>query len=501
MVQLFFSSVFSAAFLEVLLLLPFLLMARSLAIIPRSLALDDVAATPSAARLAARNAAKPVVPPPSVLSTAATVRRAALDRAAAAKATASAKKRKAPKAPVVTASPHHSPGPAVTPILVESPASSRVGGFSQGAVGRSAAAAIAPLLAEQSAKKLRVAAAPGDLAAPKWPGELEIASQPDKLVLFEAARLKYEATCTLTDHVPAPLKEAFDVLLIPTLRRWLGMPKGTALCADWVVLTPSLDAAIMPMLKAKFVVVSAMSLRASLKALRIRSFSASWLDLNRAFDAFSAKWDVAVFEAQRHGVSLASPDLADILKAACSEVPCLADAIDGRQDDVLRLEASVRAFLEREEARALDPSQAKTQRPPVDSRRPSSVSFAPPSPSASPARVPVPPPSQSPSRPKTPAAPASHRLLAVAAEVMQGVCCNCGLSGHAANDCVAAELFPSLGRGPSGVWRKGEREAWLKSLPPDTVSAIVAGVRWRPRRPRPLTVRFPPCPPAVRRRQ
>jgi hypothetical protein len=182
---------------------------------------------------------------------------------------------------------------------------------------------------EQSAKKLKLAAAPGDLAAPKWPGELEGASQPDKLVVFEAARLRYEATCALTEHAPAPLKEAFDVLLVPTLRRWLGMPKGTALCKDWLVLSPALDAAIMPMLKTKFVVVSVMSLRASLKLLRFRAFSPSWLDLSRAFDAFSAKWDVAVFQAQHHGVSLPSPDLADLFKAACAEVPCLADVIDG----------------------------------------------------------------------------------------------------------------------------------------------------------------------------
>ena len=50
-----------------------------------------------------------------------------------------------------------------------------LGGFSPGALGRSVAAAIAPLL-EQSSKKLKLAAAPGDLAAPKWPGELEVAS-------------------------------------------------------------------------------------------------------------------------------------------------------------------------------------------------------------------------------------------------------------------------------------------------------------------------------------
>lgn len=145
---------------------------------------------------------------------------------------------------------------------------------------------------------------------------------------------------------------------------------------DFVSLTPALDAAILPLLKAKVVVVSAMSLRASLKALRVRPFTSSWLDLNRAFDAFSAKWDVAVFEAPRHGVSLPSTDLADILKAACAEVPCLADAIDGRQDDVLRLEAAVSSFLEREEARALDPTQAQTQLPPADSRRPNIMARA-----------------------------------------------------------------------------------------------------------------------------
>ena len=77
---------------------------------------------------------------------------------------------------------------------------------------------------EQSAKKTKMKAAPGDLSAPKWPGELEVASQPDKLTLFEAARVKYVATCVLSDHVPTPLHEAFDVLLVPTLRRWLGMP-------------------------------------------------------------------------------------------------------------------------------------------------------------------------------------------------------------------------------------------------------------------------------------
>jgi hypothetical protein len=101
---------------------------------------------------------------------------------------------------------------------VDSPA--RVGvGFSPGAVGRSVAAAMAPLFAQQSAKKLRLKAAPGDLSAPRWPGELEVASQPDKLALFEAARVKYVATCAITEHVPTPLHEAFDVLLVPTLRR------------------------------------------------------------------------------------------------------------------------------------------------------------------------------------------------------------------------------------------------------------------------------------------
>jgi hypothetical protein len=283
-------------------------------------ALDSVLAfvqTPSEKRLVARNAAA-----------------AALSVAP----TGQAKKRAAP-VPAVGA--RHVPASLRTPPVVLTPVVDLPPpppAFSPGAIGRSVATAMAPLFELQaSAKKLKVKAAPGDLSAPKWLGELEVVSQPDKLTLFEAARAKYVATCKLSDYVPTPLHEAFDVLLVPTLRRWLGMPKGTALCSDWVSLVPDLDDAIMPLLKNKFVVVSAMSLRASLKALRIRPFSSSWLDLNRAFDAFSARWDVAVFEAQRHGVVLPSPDLADILKAACAEVPCLADVIDGRQDDVLPL--------------------------------------------------------------------------------------------------------------------------------------------------------------------
>jgi hypothetical protein len=118
------------------------------------------------------------------------------------------------------------------------------------------AEALMPLIVEQSAKKLKMKAAPGDLNAPKWPGELEVTSKPDKLIIFEAARLKYEATCIASDHAPTPIHEAFDVEVVPTLRRWLKMPKGTALCPDWVILAPSLDAAIIPLLKSKFLVVS-----------------------------------------------------------------------------------------------------------------------------------------------------------------------------------------------------------------------------------------------------
>jgi hypothetical protein len=54
-----FYSVFSAAALEVLLLLPSVLMSRTSGIAPRVLASENVAATPAASRLAARNAAKP----------------------------------------------------------------------------------------------------------------------------------------------------------------------------------------------------------------------------------------------------------------------------------------------------------------------------------------------------------------------------------------------------------------------------------------------------------
>jgi hypothetical protein len=263
---------------------------------------------------------------------------------------------------------------------------------------------------------MKMKAAPGDLVAPKWPGELEVTSKPDKLVLFEAARVKYEATCLASDHNPTPIHEAFEVETIPTLRRWLEMPKGTGLCSDWVNLDPAIDARILPLLKTKFLVVSIQSLRTALKALRIRPFTASWLDLNRAFDSFTSKWDVAAFQALRSGVVLPSPDLADILKAACSEIPCLADAIEGRQDDVLRLEAAVRSFLEREETRSLDPVQAKTQRPPADTRRTSAVTFAPsPAPPSS-SRSPSAPPPQSPVKHK------KVKLLAVAAEVMMGVC-------------------------------------------------------------------------------
>jgi hypothetical protein len=57
--------------------------------------------------------------------------------------------------------------------------------------------------------------------------------------------VKYEATCLASDHVPTPVHEAFEVEVVPTLRRWLQMPKGTALCPDWVTLAPSLDAAII----------------------------------------------------------------------------------------------------------------------------------------------------------------------------------------------------------------------------------------------------------------
>ena len=181
---------------------------------------------------------------------------------------------------------------------------------------------------------------------------------------------------------------------------------------------------------------------------------------------------MAIFAAQRSGVSLSSPDLADILKAACAEIPCLANVIKGRQDDVLRLEAAVRSFLEREETRSLDPSLAETQRPPKDTRRTPAVTFAPsPTPPSSSCSPSAPPP-QSPVKPKS-----SVKLLAVAAEVMVGVCCNCGMPGHRADDCVTAELFPKLGRGPNGVWHKGEREEWARALPPDVTAAIVAGVR------------------------
>ena len=380
---------------------------------------------------------------------------------------ATPKRRATPLAPPPR-TPVGSP-PLSPPLSVQPP------GISPGALGRSVAAAIAPLLAA-SAKKVKHKAAPGDLAPPQWVGDLDIASNPDRLTEFTAARTKYLAVCSLSEFIPTPISKAFLPVLVPTLRRWLKMPPGTALCEDWVVLDPSLDGQILPMLKSKFRCITPASLRVTLKALRIRGFSASWPDLNRAFDDFTAKWTVAVFEAQRLGVSLPTTDLADIMKSACGEVTALRDTIDGRQDDVVALEALVHAFLEEQELVSFQPGRAQFQRPPVDSRRPSSVSFAASPASVPPARspaVPV-PPSQSPSKPK-----AAVKLLAVAAEVMAGVCNNCGLPGHQHNDCVTAELFPAIGRGSSGVWRKGEREVWARSLPPETTAAIVAGVRKR----------------------
>ena len=347
--------------------------------------------------------------------------------------------------------------------------------FSPGAVGRSVAEAIAPLLAA-SAKKQKHKAAPGDLAPPLWDGDLDIASKPERLTEFTAARTRYLAVCGLSDFIPTPISKAFPFALVPTLRRWLKMPAGTALCEDWVTLDPQLDGQILPMLKSKFRCITPASLHVTLSALRIRGFSASWPDLNRAFDEFNARWTVAVFEAQRLGVSLPTTDLADIMKSACGDVTALRDAIYDRQDDVAVLEALVHSFLEEQELVSFLPGRAQFQRPPVDSRRPSSVSFAVSPASLPPVRSPSisVPPAQSPSMPKT-----AVKLLAVAAEVMVGVCNNCGLAGHQHDDCVTAELFPALGRDPSGVWRKGEREAWSKSLPHDTTAAIVAGVRTR----------------------
>ena len=139
---------------------------RTSAIVPRALASEGILATPSAKRLAARNAAKP---PVSILASATTARRAALDKRLPV--------RRSTRSPEVATPPSvQSTPPSV--IRLDSPPRG-VGGFSPGAVGRSVAAAIAPLLA-QSSKKLKMAAAPGDLAAPMWIGELEVVTQSDK---------------------------------------------------------------------------------------------------------------------------------------------------------------------------------------------------------------------------------------------------------------------------------------------------------------------------------
>ena len=117
---------------------------RASAIIPRALASEHI----SAKRLAARSAAKP---PGSVLASAATARRAALD-----KRPPVGRKTRSPE--VVSPPSVQSTPPSV--IRLNSPPQG-VGGFSPGAVRRSVAAAIAPLLAHQSSKKLKMAAAPG----------------------------------------------------------------------------------------------------------------------------------------------------------------------------------------------------------------------------------------------------------------------------------------------------------------------------------------------------
>jgi hypothetical protein len=146
-------------------------------------------ATPAASRLAARNAAKPASTP-SILASATLARRTAQAKIGYYQAEDRYQSSGNPPAVPQLRDAVVSPPALADVVHLDSPVSSRGVGFSPGAVGRSIAAAIAPLL-EQSAKKMKLKAAPGDLSAPKWPGELEVASQPDKLTLFEAARVKY----------------------------------------------------------------------------------------------------------------------------------------------------------------------------------------------------------------------------------------------------------------------------------------------------------------------
>jgi hypothetical protein len=340
---------------------------------------------------------------------------------------------------------------------------------------------------------LRNSATAADLVPPPWPGRLNLKSDPQKLVMWLAARAKYIEVCRLSEHAPVPLHSAgtFSSDDVPTLRRWLGMAEGTCLCEDWLALTPALEAAIIPTLKTRMESLSVETLRAELVALRIPHFASSWSDLASAFDQYAAKWTVAVFKHKHASIELHTADLADIMKAHCVAVDALKHVLAGRCDDVIALKAKVFAFLEQEEALSIRPGAAVSQRPPTDSRKGgSAVAFAatpPPHKTTWPSASASPRGNSSPSAQllrsagiaKGSGSPASSKkavsLNAVgAAEVTPAKksfngCSNCGLAGHGMDTCALHTEFPfpQHGKGPQGTWRPGERAEFWAALPAD----------------------------------
>ena len=351
---------------------------------------------------------------------------------------------------------------------------------------------------------LRNAASAAELVPPPWPGKLNLKSDSQKLTGWLAARYKYVEVCRLSDHAPVPLHSTgtFSPDDVPTLRRWLGMPEGTSLCDDWVGLTPNLEAAIIPTLKARMESLSEETLRSELVALRIPHFSSSWADLASAFDQYAAKWTVSVFKHKRASIELHTADLADIMKAHCVAVDALKHVLAGRCDDVVILRAKVFAFLEQEEALSLRPGAAVSQRPPTDSRKGgASVAFAATPPAH---KTGWPSPSAQVSSPRVTSSPSALRsagiakgsvspapakkavsLNAVGAAVpapskrLFNGCSNCGLAGHGMDTC-ALHLefpFPKHGKGPDGMWRPGERADFWASLPAEVKERVLQRAR------------------------
>jgi hypothetical protein len=282
------------------------------------------------------------------------------------------------------------------------------------------------------------------------------------------------------------------------------MVEGTCLCDDWLTLSPTLEASIIPTLKARMESLSEETLRAELTALRIPHFAPSWADLASAYDQYAAKWTVAVFRHKRAAVELHTADLADIMKAHCVAVDALRHLLAGRCDDVVILRAKIFAFLEQEEALSIRPGSAVSQRPPSDSRKGgASVAFAStppsqktmwPSPSAPPGNS-LPRSTPSPSALRTAGiakasispAPASKKqvsLNAVGAAVpatyrAAAGCNNCGLPGHSFVECALhmESPFPKHGKGPDGSWRPGERAEFWAALPSDVKERVVQRAR------------------------